>query len=215
MSSEPRFLLHGIWLSGPTYKVALFLSLAGEQFDFELVNLREGAHKQPGYMAKQRYGQVPLLEDRSNGRALCQAASILEYLADVTGKMGGATLDERTRAREWMFWDYDRFAPPIYRCRGVKLGFRQAPEAAVAMWTGEGEAALGVLDAHLKGRDFLVGEGPTMADVDVYGVAAYAEAGGFALSSYPAIQAWMARIEALPGFGKPEDIVPKETRITA
>ncbi|WP_372425995.1 glutathione S-transferase family protein [Salinarimonas chemoclinalis] len=213
--TAPRFLLHGIWLSGPTYKVALFLALAGEPFDFELVNLREGAHKAPGYVARQRYGQVPLLEDRSNGRGLCQAASILEYLADVTGEMGGATLDERIRAREWMFWDYDRFAVPIYRCRGVKLGLRQAPEEAVAIWTAEGEAALAVLDGHLRGRDFVVGEGPTMADVDLYGVACYAEAGGFSLEALPALRAWMARIESLPGFGPPDAIVPKETRITA
>ncbi|MGP9821893.1 glutathione S-transferase family protein [Salinarimonas sp. NSM] len=213
--TAPRFLLHGIWLSGPTYKVALFLALAGEPFDFELVNLREGAHKAPGYVARQRYGQVPLLEDRSNGRGLCQAASILEYLADVTGKMGGATLDERIRAREWMFWDYDRFATPIYRCRGVKLGFRQAPEEAVAMCTAEGAAALAVLDGHLAGRDFVVGEGPTMADVDLYGVACYAEAGGFSLEALPALRAWMARVEALPGFGPPDVVVPKETRLGA
>lgn len=213
--TAPRFLLHGIWLSGPTYKVALFLSLAGEPFDFELVNLRAGAHKAPGYMAKQRYGQVPLLEDRSNGRALCQAASILEYLADATGRMGGATLDERIAAREWMYWDYDRLAVPLYRCRGTKLGYRQAHEAVVEAWTAEGAAALATLDAHLKGRAFVVGEGPTMADVDLYGSVAYAEAGGFDLYDHPAIGAWMARIEALPGFGMPEDLVPKETRLTA
>lgn len=213
--SPPRFVLHGIWLSGPTYKVALFLALAGERFDFELVNLREGAHKQPGYVAKQRYGQVPLLEDRSNGRRLCQAASILEYLADTTGKMGGATLDERIAAREWMFWDYDRLATPIYRCRGVKLGFRQADPAVVEMWTTEGRAALAVLDGHLKGRDFVVGEAPSIADVDLYGVVNYAEAGGFAIADYPAVAAWMARIEALPGFGEPDAVVPKATRLTA
>lgn len=213
--TAPRFLLHGIWLSGPTYKVALFLSLAGEPFDFELVDLRAGAHKAPGYVAKQRYGQVPLLEDRSNGRGLCQAASILEYLADVTGKLGGATLDERLAAREWMYWDYDRLAVPLYRRRGVKLGFRQAHEALVETWTVEGEAALGTLDAHLKGRAFVVGEGPTMADVDLYGSAAYAEAGGFDLAARPAIRDWMARVEALPGFGAPQDLIPMETRLTA
>jgi len=213
--TAPRFLLHGIWLSGPTYKVALFLSLAGEPFDFELVNLREGAHKAPGFVARQRFGQVPLLEDRSNGRGLCQAASILEYLADVTGRMGGATLDERIAAREWMFWDYDRLAVPLYRCRGVKLGIRQAHEAVFENWTAEGNAALAVLDAHLKGRGFVVGEAPTMADVDLYGSAAYAEAGGFDLAAYPALQAWMARIEALPGFGAPEALIPKESRLTA
>ena len=81
-----RFTLHGIWLSGPTYKVALMLSLCDEPFDYVHMNLAAGAHKQPAYMARQRFGQVPLLEDANNGRCLSQAAAILEYLADLRSR---------------------------------------------------------------------------------------------------------------------------------
>src|SRR5688500_10321549 len=140
-----RFALHGVFLSGPTYKVGLFLSLAGEPFDYVHVNLREGEHKQPPYLAKQRFGQVPLLVDRNNGRQLCQSAAILGYLADTTGKFGGASLDARIQAREWMYWDFDRLAAPIYRSRGMKLGIRQSTPELVEMYAKEGATGLEVL----------------------------------------------------------------------
>ena len=209
-----RFTLHGVFLSGPTYKVALFLSLAGEPFDYVHVNLREGEHKQPPYLAKQRFGQVPLLVDANNGRKLCQSASILEYLADVTGKFGGATLDERIQAREWMYWDFDRLAPAIYRSRGLKLGFFQGGTEVAEMHAANGNAALKVLDAHLAGRSWTVGEGLTMADVDLYGVVTYAADGGFDLAQYPNVSAWKARVEALPGF-LAAGALPRETRAAA
>jgi glutathione S-transferase len=208
---SPRFTLHGIWLSGPTYKVGLALALSGEAFDYVHVNLRGGEHKAPGFVQKQRFGQVPLLEDNSNGRNLCQAAAILEYVADVTGKFGGATLDERMQAREWMYWDYDRLAPPIYRSRGIRMGFRSVSQPVAEMYHAEGKLALQVLDDHLKGRDWLVGENVTMADIDIYGVLAYASAGGFRLDDFPSVSAWIQRFEALPGFGSPEQILPRQT----
>ena len=210
-----RFTLHGIWLSGPTYKVGLMLTLCGEPFDYVHVNLREGEHKQPGYLARQRFGQVPLLVDTSNGRHLCQSAAILEYLADRTGKFGGATLEERLDAREWMFWEFDRLAAPVYRMRGVKLGFRSVSQAVAETYHADGVMALKVLDEALKGRSWLAGEGPSIADIDVYGVAVYAPEGGFDLSKFPSVQAWMKRVEGLPGFAGPRDLLPTASRPAA
>jgi glutathione S-transferase len=209
-----RFVLHGVFLSGPTYKVGLFLSLAGEAFDYVHVNLSGGEHKQPSYLSKQRYGQVPLLVDKNNGRELCQSAAILEYLADTTGKFGGASLDERIRAREWMYWDFDRLAVPIYRSRGIKLGIRKGTPDIVEMFANEGKVALKVLDDHLAGRGWVVGEGPTIADIDIYGVAAYAPEAGFDLSDFANVSAWLKRVEALPGF-IPAGSLPRETRAAA
>lgn len=210
-----RYTLHGSFRSGPTYKVALFLALAGEPFDWVLINMREGEHKQPAYLAKQRFGQVPLLVDNENGRHLCQSASILEYLADRTGKFGGADLDERIRAREWMFWEFDRLAPNIYRPRAVRAGFRQVDAAVIAQHESDGKAALKVLDDHLAGRDWMVGDAPTIADIDLYGVAAYAADGGYDLGAYPNVAAWMKRVQALPGFAPPETLLPQVTRAAA
>lgn len=207
-----RTTLHGHFMSGPTYKVGLALSLMGEPFDYVHVDLRRGDQKAPDYLAKNRFGQVPCLVDAENGRSLCQAASILDYLADKAGKLGGAGPDGRIVIREWMFWEYDRFAAPIYRSRAAKLGFRQLSPEAVAGYATEGGAALGVLDAQLAGRRWLVGETPTIADVDLYGVVRYAPEGGFDLAIYPNVQAWMAGVEALPGFKTPEQALPRESR---
>jgi glutathione S-transferase len=207
-----RYELHGFWPSGPTYKVGLMLALCGEAFDYVSINLRAGEHKKPEFMAKQRYGQVPLLVDNGNGRNLCQSASILEYLAEMLGKFAGDTLDEKIEAREWMFWSFDRLAPNIYRTRGQRIGLRSMSFDTCAMYHTEGNAALKVLDDHLAGRDWLVGKGATIADIDVFGVIDYATAGGFNLAQYKNVSAWIARLKALKGFGSPEQILPKESR---
>lgn len=98
-----RYTLYGLFASAPSYKVGLMLTLCDEAFDYVHVNLREGAHKKPDYLKINRFGQVPALVDNSNGKTLCQSGAILEYLADKTGKFGGASLDDRLRAREWLF----------------------------------------------------------------------------------------------------------------
>jgi glutathione S-transferase len=210
-----RFELHGNSLSGPTYKVGLMLTLAGEPFDYVHVNLMAGEHKQPPYLAKQRYGQVPLLVDRHNGRHLCQSAAIMEYIADMTGKFGGANLDERLQAREWMYWDFDRLAAPLYRARVIQAGIRPAPPEVLEDAVRNARAGLTTLDAHLAGRSWLVGEGATIADIDVFGVVVYADKAGIDLAEYPQVQAWARRVEALPGFRRPQDLLPTESREAA
>jgi glutathione S-transferase len=209
-----RFELHGITFSGPTYKVGLMLSLAGEPFDYVHLNLMAGEHKQPPHLSRQRYGQVPLLVDRSNGRHLCQSAAILEYLADTLGKFGGATLDERLQAREWLYWDFDRLAAPLYRARVIRLGIRQAPPEVLEDAVKGAVASLQVLEAHLAGRSWLVGEGTTIADIDIYGVVAYAGEAGIDLATFANVGSWMKRIEALPGFSAP-GFLPQESKAAA
>lgn len=210
-----RFELHGIAFSGPTYKVGLILSVAGEPFDYIHVNMMAGEHKQPAYLSKQRYGQVPLLVDRNNGRHLCQSASILEYVADTLGKLGGATLNERFEAREWLYWDFDRLAPAIYRSRSIRRGFRKGGPEILEMCAADAASALKVLDQHLAGRTWIVGEGMTIADLDIYGVVAFAGEAEIDLAPYAQVTAWMNRVEALPGFKGSKDLLPMESRVAA
>jgi glutathione S-transferase len=186
------------------------LSLSGAPFAYEHVNLREGEHKKPDYLAKNRYGQVPCLAD---GKLhLCQSAAILEYLADALGKFNGRNAEERIRIREWLFWDFDRLAPGIYRTRAIKRGVRPGTPDVLAMYEADGKAGLGVLDSALASGAFLVGRHATIADVSCYGVAHYAPEAGIDLAPYPNIAAWIRRIEVLRGFGTPEQILPKESR---
>jgi len=203
-----KLTLYGIWLSGPTYKAALAMSLLGQPFAYKHVDLRAGAHKQPDYLAVNRFGQVPALVD--GDLRLCQSGSILLYLADKSGKMGGSSSEQKARVREWLFWEYDRLAPNIFRPRAIKRGFMKADDNVYQLFTGLAGDALKVLDSALTQSTFLVGDEPTVADVGVYGDVAYAEEGAIDLGPYPAVTAWMGRIEKLPGFKKYEDLLPKQ-----
>lgn len=200
--------LYGIWLSGPTYKAGLALSLMGQSFAYKHVDLRAGAHKQPDYLAINRFGQVPALVD--GDLKLCQSGSILLYLADKFGKMGGKSAEEKARVREWLFWEFDRLASNIYRPRAIKRGFMKADDNVHQMYLNQAGDALKVLDAALAKSDFLVGSEATIADVAVYGDVAYADEAAIDLAPYANVKAWMARVEKLPGFKKYEDVLPKQ-----
>ncbi len=203
-----KMTLHGIWLSGPTYKAGLALSLLGQSFAYKHVDLRAGAHKQPAYLAVNRYGQVPALED--GDLKLCQSGAILLYLADKFGKMGGKTTEEKARVREWLFWEFDKLASNVYRPRAIKRGFMKAEDSVYTMYSTMANDALKVLDGALAKSHFLVGNEVTMADVAVYGDVAYAEEAAIDLGPYANVKAWMARVEKLPGFKKYEDVLPKQ-----
>ena len=114
-----------------------------------------------------------------------------------------------------MLWDFDRLAAHIYRPRAARAGFRQFDPAVLAQHETEGKAALKVLDEHLAGRAWMVGEGPTIADIDIYGVTAYAPDGGYDLGAHPNLSAWIGRVEALPGFARAEALLPQATKAAA
>ena len=88
------------------------------------------------------------------------------------------------------------------------MGFRTFDPAVLDQYMSEGNAALAHLETCLTGRNWLVGEGLTIADIDLYGVVFYAADGGYDLSAYPYVAAWKARIEAMPGYASPQMLMP-------
>lgn len=208
---KERFTLYGILGSGPTYTVGLMLSLCKYPFSYIHVNLREGQHKQPDYLVKNRYGQVPALRDGQT--YYVQSAAILEHLAESLGKFDGKTPVERHRIREWLFWQWDKLAVPVFRLRAAARGLRQFGNEIRTMYDTEARAALAVLEHELSRSEWVAAKRPTIADIGVYGVLRYAPEANVDLSPYPRVLAWKARIEALPGFGAPDQILPMESRL--
>lgn len=204
-----RYTLHGMWPSGPTYKVGLMLRLTNTPHDYEHVDLRSGAHKADAFLAKNRYGQVPVLEDHQADVCLSQSSVILDYLADETGQFGGKDRADRLRAREWQFWAAGPLAIGIYRTRAVKLGLFKFAEDVQAANLQSALGALKELDGLLAGRTWLVGAGPTIADIDIYGIAGYAGQAQIDLQPFGNVRKWMARVEGLPGFRGPQDCLPQ------
>lgn len=210
--NKERFTLYGMLGSGPTYTVGLMLSLSKYPFSYIHVNLREGAHKQPDFLVKNRYGQVPALRD---GQVYyVQSAAILQHLADELHKFDGKTEVEKNRIREWMFWQWDKLAVPIFRLRARARGLRQFGDEVRVMYDTEAKAALAVLENELGKSEWIATkQRPTIADVGVYGVLRYAAEANIDLTPYPHVAAWKKRFEALPGFGTPEQILPMESRL--
>jgi glutathione S-transferase len=208
---KQRFTLHGSMLSGPTYTVGLMLALCKYPFSYIHINLREGQHKQPDYLVKNRFGQVPCLRDGQ--MFLSQSAAILEHLSESLHKFESKVPLERQRIREWLFWQWDKLSLPILRLRARARGFRQFGDEVRTMYLEESRSALTVLDHELAKSEWIVGRKPTIADVGIYAVVRYTGEAGIDLSPYPRILEWKKRFEALPGFGTPEQILPLESRL--
>ncbi len=210
-ADKQRFTLYGTMTSGPTYTAGLMLSLCRQPFSYIHINLREGQHKQPDYLVKNRYGQVPALRDGQTFFA--QSAAILEHLAEVLGKFDGKTMLEKQRVREWLFWQWDKLSVPLFRLRARARGFRQFGDEVRIMYDTETRAALAVFDHELVKSEWIAGKKPTVADVAAYAVIRYAPEANIDLNPYPHVSAWKKRFEALPGFGTPEQILPMESRL--
>ena len=134
MSTGPThpIKLYRMDISGHCHRVELFLSLLGLPYELAEVDLRSGAHKQPDFLAKNPFGQIPVID------------------------------------------------PAVALARANQL--------------------LQVMEQQLARQPFLAGERATLADIANYAYVAHAPEGNCTLEPYPAVRAWLARIEALPGF---------------
>ena len=140
--SDDRMVLYGSFTSSSTYKPMLFLALSGLAFSFRTVNLKIGVQKEPEHLARNRYGQVPVLRHR--GLVLVMSNVILDYLARTTGRFEGASEQERWRAREWLGWENDAIQN-VARVRHFHR-FRQVDPAVMAFFRPQAEAALDFID---------------------------------------------------------------------
>src|SRR5436190_17541595 len=156
-----RFVLHGSFTSSSSYKPMLFLTLAGLPFSFRTVNLKNGVQKQPEHLAINRYGQVPVLRHR--GLTLVMSNVILDYLARTTGKFEADNEQDRIHAREWLSWENDAITN-VARVRHFHR-FRKVDPAVMDFFGPPAEAALDLVDKSLEGRQWLVGDHCTIADI--------------------------------------------------
>jgi len=206
MDNPDRLTLYGSFTSSSTYKPMLFLSLSRLPFDFRTVNLKFGRQKEPEYLAVNRYGQVPAL--RHKGLTIVQSNVILDYLARVTGCFEGKTEQDRWTAREWLSWESDAITN-VAKVRHYHR-FRAVDPAVMDYFRPPAEAAIGFVNTALEGRDWLVGDAPTIADIGCWGRMVFMAEGGFDIATWPNVQAWSQRLAAMEGFALPYDLTPKK-----
>ena len=200
--------LYGHYLSIPSCNAGLILSMDGIAHSYQHVDLMKGAKKELSFQALNRFAQATAVVHAK--KIIAQSRAILVYLAEQFAALDGDTKEERLGVREWLCWQADRLWN-ITRARS-QIKFQNGAPAVVDQLQGASRDALGVLDAHLKGGDFIAGSAPTIADVACYTVIAHAGGAELDISEWPAITDWQARMNAFHGCGVLEDIMPRESR---
>jgi glutathione S-transferase len=190
--------LHSFPLSGHSHRVELLLSLLGLPFEKHAVDLRTGEHKAPAFLAKNPLGQVPVLED--GALVLPDSNAILVYLAqryDDAQRWLPRDPVQAAHVQRWLsIAAGELYAGPSALRLAAVFGAKIDAEHAVAI----AERLLTHMNNALAGQKFLLGAEPTIADVALFTYTAHAPEGGVALEPYPNVRAWIANVEALPGF---------------
>ncbi|HEY4824906.1 MAG TPA: glutathione S-transferase family protein [Solirubrobacteraceae bacterium] len=190
-------LLYNSAISGNCYKVRLLFAKLGIEYERREVDVfdRSGRRELLGdYNPALR---VPTLVF-DDGRALGESGAILFHFGEGTDYVP-ADAFERAQVLQWMFFEQYSHEPNIAVVRFWELAGIHVPLAEREAKLVGGRAALKALDEHLSGREFLVGERYSIADIALFAYTHVAPEGGFELEPYPAVQAWLARIAAQPG----------------
>jgi len=205
-----RYRLHCVGASGNSYKVALFLTFAGIDWQPVGVDFAGGQTRDPAWRAATNaMGEVPVLE--VDGRRLTQSGAILTWLAETHGKFAPSGPDERFEATRWLLFDNHKFTSSFAQHR-IVLSMMPEPAhpALLAYLRSRAESAFAIVDTHLAERTFVLGDRPTIVDFSLAGYIYYpTEETGFDLgASFPAIDAWRRRLAALPGWKPPYEMMP-------
>lgn len=194
--------------SGNSYKAALPLELSGLDWEPVWVDFFAGAARSPEFRALNPMGEAPVLQ--TPDFTISQSGVIQQWIIEQTGKFGGRDKAEAREVLRWQFWDNHKgssqfgmtrflinFLPEAHRNADV-IAFNQARVIA----------ALKVLEGELSSRDWLVGDGLTMADMSCCAYLYYPEPFGFEREKFPAISRWLDRISETPGWKHPYDLMP-------
>lgn len=199
--------LHCFGESGNAYKAALALELSGLPWKPVYVDFFGGAARTPEWRAKNVMGEAPVLED--GDIRLTQSGVIQQYITDKSGKFGG-TPEEKYEVLRWVLWDNHKMSSQAGVTRFLMnfLPEDKRPKDVIGFLQGRLKAAYATLDAHLEGRDYIVGKGLTNADLSNCGYLFYPEPFGFERSEWRNIDRWLTNIESTDGYKAPYDLMP-------
>jgi glutathione S-transferase len=198
-----RLILHEYSPSGNCYKVRLTAALLGLEIERREYDIMKGETRTPEFLAAVNFnGRIPVLQagehfiPESNAACFC--------LADGTPLIPPGRLDRADMLR-WMFWEQYNHEPNVATLRFWYgwIGEENWSDAQRAMYPGKraaGEAALELMDRHLAGRRWFVGDALSLADIALYAYTHVAEEGRYRLADYPEVSAWLGRVAAVPGY---------------
>ncbi len=190
--------VYGDYRSGNCYKVKLMLHLLGREYQWLPIDILKGETQTAEFLAKNPNGKIPVLE-LEDGTFLWESNAILNFLAD-----GSEFIPNEPRLRtqmlQWQFFEQYSHEPYVAVARFIQLyqGMPEARREEYEVCHVRGHKAFRVMEQQLHRTPYLVGEQYTLADIALYAYTHVAHEGGFDLSGYPAINAWLARVASHP-----------------
>jgi len=192
-------LLYDSPVSGNCYKVRLLLAHLGVEYERRTMDVVDRSNRSEVLGGLNPALRVPTLV-LDDGRPLAESGAILWYLGEDT-RFVPEDAYERAQVLQWMFFEQYDHEPAIAVAR-FWLAYSGRPEDfadRLPERTAAGHRALAAMERHLDGREFLVGDGLTLADIALYAYSHVADEGGFDLERYPALRAWLERVASEPG----------------
>lgn len=190
-----KLKLYGDPISGNCLKAKWTADYLGLDYEWAPLDIMKGETRTDAFLAVNPFGQVPTLA-LPDGRIITQSNAIIVYLAEAHG---GKLLPEdpfaRSRVFQWLFWEQNSHEPYIAGRRFRKAFKKLSDDEIDAEWLPRGYAALDLMERTLTDADYLAGDALTLADIAVVAYTRVAGDGGFDLSGYPKVRAWIARVE--------------------
>jgi glutathione S-transferase len=192
-------LLYNSAVSGNCYKVRLLFAHLGIDCELRAVDVVDRSSRREMLGELNPALRVPTLV-LDDGRPLAESNAILWYFGDGTRFVPDDRY-QRAQILQWMFFEQYDHEPALAVARFL-LSYSGRPELYEERrdeLTKRGEVVLEKMERYLDGREWLVGDGMTLADISLYAYTHCADEGGFSLDGYPAINRWLARVAAEPG----------------
>jgi len=198
--STGRTQIYGDLRSGNCYKIKLLCALLGIDHDWIAVDIMQGETRSDSFLAMNPNAEIPVCVTDS-GEIITQSNAILYYLGNASRFWPVMPLAQ-TRVLEWQFFEQYSHEPGIAVARFIKLyqGMPAQRQQEYQQRLKAGYRALDVMEARLQQQDFVATDTCSLADISLYAYTHVADEGGFELASYPAIRAWITRIEELDGY---------------
>ncbi|GGB63245.1 MULTISPECIES: glutathione S-transferase family protein [Henriciella] len=186
--------IYGDSISGNCLKVKWVAERLGIEHEWVEIDIMKGETRTDAFLAINPFGQVPVVEF-PNGKTLAQSNAIISYLADGSDLVPEDSF-ERAKVLEWQFWEQYSHETAIAVRRFQKHYEKKSDEEIDPHLMGKGRRALGRMELALLGNEWIAGgEAMTLADISLLAYTRLAHEGGFDVSEFPAVQAWIARCE--------------------
>ncbi|MCL4135653.1 UNVERIFIED_CONTAM: hypothetical protein GTU68_049637 [Idotea baltica] len=192
------------------HKISIALEELGLSYNVHHLSLSKNEQKEPEYLKLNPNGRIPTIIDRDNNDfVVFESGAILMYLAEKTGKLLSSNPDERSREIQWLMFQMGGIGPMMGQANVWFRYWDETYQPAIDRYQNETKRLFGVMDGHLKGREYLANE-LSIADIANWAWVRIYDWSGVPIDDFPHLSAWLDRLDQRPTFQKGIKTPPSE-----